>query len=473
MTVSVASPPVESKVRDVRQPEIAIRARRPVLAWSADGGAIALPLPDPETGLASLFRVDLDGSAPRRITASRGGLGDSAPAFSRDGRWLAYTDYEARSTRLYVLPLGASGLANGERQAITGSSSYGVGSPLWSPNGERLLWTDGTQLFEWRRGGTAAPVYVATDLFQGLTAFWKTSTVPQIVFANAGIDSELQAIDLRDGGRAAAGPSAPFLRLAGTQAAPALSPDGRWLAFVTPGKTAAGEIWIAGARGENPRILIADISGRLSWSPDSRHLALHARAENLTQAFVIDVDAEARAGAPRQVTHSAFSIFSPDWTADARYLYVTGNRTPTAERVLRVSADGGELEDLFEGTSAKVSPDGHRIYYGKSLQAGIFERSLDGDVASNAEQRLVDDYVPPQGLAVGKNGIFYVGRDEARKPVALRFFDFALGRSFELGAPPSTPAPSLAVAADGSRVVLERASSVTADLTSMELRRGK
>ena len=461
--------PTETKVRDVRQPEVVTRTRRPVLAW-AGNEALALPLPDAESGLTSLYRIALDGSAPRRIIASRGGLGDTTPAISADGRWLAYTAFDAGSSGLYIVRLNAEGTADGERKQIATAAS--AVSLQWSPDAESLLWADAAQLQEWRRRGIVTTAYVASDPFQAFTAHWENDTSLSIVFANRGVAAELQELPLERDGQAPAGPSVAMLRIAGTQRNPALSPDGRWLAFSAAGANGQVEAWLAGPRGESPRSTTIAVTSPMGWSRDSRHIAFKGGDTAVSQLYVLDVDDTGSVTARRQITNSPFSLFTPEWSADGKHVYTTGNRSPAAQRLVRVPAAGGDIEDLFEGTSPKISVDGKRIYYGKSLQAGIFERSLEGDIASNPEQRVLEDYVPPRGFTVGEKGIFYVGRDQARNPVSIRFFDFALQRSFDLAPPPDTPTPVLSVSPDGTRLIFEKISSISPDLRRMDLRRG-
>jgi Tol biopolymer transport system component len=470
-----AAPPVESKLRDVQQQQGNVtQLRRPALAFTHDGAAIVLPLPDAETGLTSLFRVPLDGGAARRVVASRGGQGDSGPALSRDGRWLAYADYEAQRSQLYVLPLAADGVAAGEREPVPGATGN-IRSIAISPDGERVLWSEAEQLMEWRRGAaTSAAVYTATDAFQSIAAVWPDPDVPRIVSANAGTSIGIDELVLLDGGRAAAGSSLPLLRFSTNVVSPALSPDGRWLAFQAVGETGSPEIWLAGARGENPRALGVLAEGvPILWSPDSRHLSFHARTGAVAQLYVVDVDEQGVASVPRQVTQAPFSLFGAEWSSDGRYFYSTSTRNPSLTRVVRVPVASGELEELFEGASARVSTDGKRIFYGKPLQAGLFARSLEGDVPSNPETRVLEDYVPGVGFVPSERGIFYRGGDTERRPAALRFFDFELQTSFDLGPPPQGFAPTLALSGDGTRLLFEKTTPVVTQLTRMELRRGR
>ncbi len=478
MTVAVpepgtAAPAVEIKVRDVQQVDNLIWLRRPMLAWAPDGKAIVVPLPDAESGLTSLFRVPLDGSAPRRVVASRGGQGDSAPALSRDGRWLAYADFEGQRSQLYTVALTPEGTAAGEREPILGALG-GIRSIVISPNGEHVLWSQGARLMEWRRGTrAAAEVYVANDVFQSIAAVWDDADVPTVAFANAGRSIGIDALTLLDGGRAAAGPSTPVVRFATNTLSPALSPNGRWLAFQAIGRSGNQETWLADPDGQEPRAIVPLADGvPILWSPDSRHFSFHARGEAAAQLWVVDVDENGAASSTRQVTQAPFSLWGAEWSRDGRYLYSTSMRNPTAQRVVRVPAAGGDLEDLFAGGSARISDDGKRIFYAKAPQRGLYERSLEGDVASNPETLLVEDYAGPVGFVPSERGIYYRGRNEQGEP-ALRFFDFTLQRSFDLGPPPQDGAATLTLSADGARLLFEKPTPVVTELTLMELQRGR
>lgn len=66
---------------------------------------------------------------------------------------------------------------------------------------------------------------------------------------------------------------------------------------------------------------------------------------------------------------------------------------------------------------------------------GLFACSLDGGATSEREDIGLPDYVPPRGSDVGSAGVFYLGRDKERKPVAVPFFELASGTSFNLVTP--------------------------------------
>ena len=138
---------------------------------------------------------------------------------------------------------------------------------------------------------------------------------------------------------------------------------------------------------------------------------------------------------------------------------------------MRAPAAGGELEDLFEGHSKQLDPAGRRLYYGKSDQSGIFTRSLEGDVRSNREERLVSDYAGPRGFDVADRGIFYVGRDASGKPDAIRFFDFDARRSFDLAPAPRGVMATIAISPDARRLLYDTVPDSASSLTLMHLSR--
>ena len=83
---------------------------------------------------SQLWAVPTDGSAPARPITS--GERDTAPAFSPDGRWLAYLGAEhGGKPQLHLLPT-----AGGIARRLT-DHRLGAGTPVWSPDSRRLAYT--------------------------------------------------------------------------------------------------------------------------------------------------------------------------------------------------------------------------------------------------------------------------------------------------------------------------------------------
>jgi eukaryotic-like serine/threonine-protein kinase len=466
----------ERLVRDVSLKEDMYRAMRPLLTWTPDGNGIVYTTLDPESGRAGLYLTDLQGSAARRLFPSgEENIGNTSPAFSGDGKWLAYTEvYGPYHARLFVRPVNPGVEVSGRPIRVSGPQDTLIGSPVWTPRGNHLLFRQDAAILDWTPGGSPEQVYVTSARLQGMSARWMPGR--RIVTADSP-HRELFTIPLRPGGLAVAGDSAPFVPSSRSQSNPQFSPDGKWIVFHST-RSGAGEVWMAGFDGRNPRQLThlnATQIGYPRWSPDSRHIAFHAWIGNKPQIFTIDLADLAEPGkgseAVMQITNSAFGFIVPSWSANQQYLYVS--RIVGGSRTFRIPAKGGTPEDLFEGSGDWVTRDGGKIIYFKVGHPGIFSRSLDGDPSTNAEEKLVEDYkAPGADLNPFPDGLYYISWNGDGKPRAVRFYSYSQRKSVDvvalrglLGSP-----ADLAVSPDRRRLVYDQFSGMGTDLTLIEFR---
>ncbi len=457
---------IEEKIRDVRMPELIRRSVRPLIAWTNDGTGIVLPINDSETSRAGLFRIVLADSSVGRMTRASTGIGDTAPAISADGKWFAY--YSMGGRQLLARRIGATGSPEGEAIIVDNTPAT---SPVWSPTGAHLLYVSGVRIKMWdSRTRETQELYLSTDPIQAMAARWSEEGIPQVVFSVDGGAQEIRALQLEDGGHRASGSTRLPLR---ASSVPTFSADGRWIAFasVTDG---VANIWMADPHGEHARQITDVGADRSAWAPDGKHLAFHGGVA--TQLYVADIDPESEilkseSARPlaRQVVQTPFQMIGPDWSPDSSYVYAT--RPGTTYQIMGVSSKGGQVEELFEGDFVQVEPNSHRIYYGKHGIAGIFSRSVDGDVKLSPEDRVLTDYISPRGFDVNQNGIFYLGRDEVGRPAAIRFYDFALKKSVDLWPAPLGTIPTIAVNPDSTLLLYDTRSDATGRLTFMQFER--
>jgi hypothetical protein len=92
--------------------------------------------------------------------------------------------------------------------------------------------------------------------------------------------------------------------------------------------------------------------------------------------------------------------------------------------------------NLFDGLTPVVAPDGHHVFYKKGTASPLFARSLDGDITNNPDESLVTGCVMVFEIVPTARGIYYVACHDQANPLALRYFEFASRRSFDLGPPP-------------------------------------
>jgi dipeptidyl aminopeptidase/acylaminoacyl peptidase len=137
----------------MRPTDLALLRTPGVPAVSPDGRmavvAVARPDLDADEYRSQLWAVPTDGSASARPLTS--GSLDSAPAFSPDGRWLAYLGAEPGARpQLWLLPT-----AGGAPRRLT-DHPLGAGAPVWSPDSRRLAYV--ARVPEEGRYGTAEGV---------------------------------------------------------------------------------------------------------------------------------------------------------------------------------------------------------------------------------------------------------------------------------------------------------------------------
>ena len=114
----------------------------------------------------------------------------------------------------------------------------------------------------------------------------------------------------------------------GFDAQPTVSPDGRWIAFISD-RNGANNLWLAGPDGSEPRML----SDEQQWD-----------------------------------------LVSPAWTPDSRYVLVTRKAPKTEIAMFHVDGGTGVTlagtgdDEKFWGVGAAVSPDGRYVYFAKATK---------------------------------------------------------------------------------------------------------
>ncbi|MEV8569529.1 serine hydrolase [Streptomyces sp. NPDC051322] len=245
----------------------------------------------------ALWIVPTGGGAARPLTR---GPADTAPAWSPDGRWIAFLRGGEGPPQLWLLP--AEG---GEPEPLTDLPS-GAGAPVWSPDGTTIAFpspVDSNQK-------TAAP---------------GTALAPVVT----------DRLGYKADGRGLWGMARSHLHL--------VDLDSRAVRQVTHGD------WHA----ESP-----------AWSPDGRSLAFCAArgadADLTLRSEVYVVDCLTSGAKPRPVGCGAGTAHAVNWTADGAALLVVG-RTDTAighASVLRLPVHGGAPADLTAGLDRNVMPGG-------------------------------------------------------------------------------------------------------------------
>jgi dipeptidyl aminopeptidase/acylaminoacyl peptidase len=259
--------------------------------------------------VSHLWSVPWSGGRATRLTSGR--VRDSSPAISPDGALVAFArapvGVEGAEAQLWILPL-----RRGARPWRLTRQKHGAGTPRWSPDGSRLafLGQAGDHRFlvgvERRKRSPLARRLTRTDFrddesghLSRRTHLWTITPLrgagaqqltvgdfdvsepcwaPDGTWLAFSADVEADANILPrtrifrvavEGGR-----HRPLAELAGNASAPAISPEGRTLAFIgndvpDPGDEELARLWIKPLRGGQPRCLSATLDrslGNGAWA---------------------------------------------------------------------------------------------------------------------------------------------------------------------------------------------------------------
>lgn len=290
------------------------------------------------------WHAEQNGSAAieKRITANPAEAPIVAAVVSPDGKYLAYAD----TTGTYLRQI-----ATGETRPLPLPKDFRATPSSWYPDGTHLLVT-------WRdRSGQKASI-------------WKVSIL--------GGDPQMLLDGAEDG---------------------VVAPDGSMIAYFHRSAGAlfglranailhvVGELWLAGADGQNPRKFVAPVDPTtvgsevtaVSWSPDSRRVAYierhkviaHSRSGDLAWMLTRD-----RNGGPPKLILRDRHIAPEDlcWARDGRLIYAlrTENKNPGGDydvKSVRINLETGEADGDPQRVSSglgwvgglSVTADGKRL----------------------------------------------------------------------------------------------------------------
>jgi TolB protein len=100
-------------------------------AWSPDGRKLAFVRLDPGLARTPIYVMNADGSGLRNLTPKPVGA-NTGPAWSPDGRTLAFVSDRGDNSEIYVMNADGSGQRN-----LTRNPAYDA-DPAWSPDGRKL-----------------------------------------------------------------------------------------------------------------------------------------------------------------------------------------------------------------------------------------------------------------------------------------------------------------------------------------------
>jgi Tol biopolymer transport system component/DNA-binding winged helix-turn-helix (wHTH) protein len=395
------------------------------LAWTPDGKWLAFGGSVSDNDALGIWLVATAGGAQRRLTTvSPPDLFEWAPAFTTDGRYLAFIRERTLSSALvYVMPLSRLTPA-GTPQKLSPDPAN-ILALAWRPDGGGLLVSSAGHFglsrmysipFRPGRALDARDVKLLPfgERARGVTVTRNGRIVYAAQFRDANIwrtvlDSPDQRLQV------------PIAASTLDEMTPDYSPDGSRLAFAST-RSGAEEIWLANADGSKPKQFTFMGGPQCSnprWSRDGLIL-FNSRREGSADLYLLDPETSE----VRRLTNYPEDEVEANWSRDGRTIYFGSNRTGRDE-IWRMPATGGEPVQVTRqgGETAIESPDGRYLYYAKDGPSGASLWRV--PVSGGEEQRLVDGLSHPLNFAVAKRGIYFLSVGNRQNETSLDFYDYA------------------------------------------------
>ena len=420
--------------------------------YSPDGKYLAIVDKDSAEAPKSIYLLSIETGEKRRVTTPpQGTNGDYYPAFSRDGKKLAFV----RSTSFLATDLYTLSLRGGEPKRLT-SDNLLIQGLTWSVDDREIIFAsrrDGSISYLWRipaTGGTPERVNtVGGDMISPAISPHGN----RLAYSQDLNDVNIWRFEL---GRE---PSPTELIASSfSDYAPDYSPDGRKIVFASTRSNSYG-IWLCESDGTKPRLLYDGgprVTGNPSWSPNGRWIVFMSRANESGKAgnpdiYILDTEG----GQPRRFTNDDGEDVAPSWSRDGRSIYFSSTRTGSPQ-IWKAPFAGGPAVQITKqgGFEGFESPDGKYLYYtkGRSIP-GIWKVPVAG-----GDEVLVTDH-HKVGLwrcwRVVNEGIFFA-TDPKPAPAMLEFYSFATGQIHQitkLAKGPDRNMPGMAISPDGRHLL--------------------
>jgi eukaryotic-like serine/threonine-protein kinase len=437
------------------------------LSWSPDGESLGFSGRDSPTEPNSIFVLSVGSLEKRKITSpSAGFLGDATPAFSPNGKTLAFMRWvSVGQGHIYLLSMSGSG---GEPKPLTVDNSaqtnMATRSLAWTADSREIVFQS-TSGRLWRVSASGGTPELLAGGGENTVSLAISYQGDRLAYSQAVVDTNIWQVELL-GPTGKPGNPTNLISSTRQESGPQFSPDGKRIAFAS-GRTGSNNIWLSDSEGLNSIQLSsfagpADV-GSPRWSPDGRQIAFDSSASGNRDIYVLG----AEGGKPRLLTEESAEDVRPSWSRDGEWIYFGSNRTGDWQ-VWKAPAKGGQAVEVTRqgGREAFESLDGKFVYYSKgSSIPGIWRIPATG----GEEIRILDEVV--QGFwALLDIGIYFVNT-KARPLPTIEFFNFATGRTTQSAAIEKDldlVIPALAISPDGRKILYVQVDHRESDIMLME-----
>lgn len=372
-------------------------------------------------GTSHLVKFDLETGAKEQITFPPPALSDGTPLASPDRQSIAFLRTTSDTTLdLYILPANAPPRSEARRLTF---DEHAKREFCWTPDSAGIVYhTLDSYYYIPAQGG--APRKVPTlQSFNGsftLRAAGRKGILEAAAVRNRRGDSIWRA-SLSSPGAETPVPTRFISSGSGSvDVDPALSPDGRQLAFLSI-RSNSVEIWLTDIFGGNPTQLSSMGGPELyapSWSPNGKYVVSAGRFDGYNNIFRISTTGGAN---PEILYRSLQPLSLPAYSPDGRWITFTAPADNT-DQLFRIPASGsGQPERLTRegGQVHQHSPDGEWIYFSHRRSPGLWRMPSKGGPA----ELVLDSVIPFLNRAwkvVPSGAIYFAAQDPGSSKVEIR-----------------------------------------------------
>ena len=430
------------------------RIRRARFDVSPQGNSIVYPERLAGQQTIALFLLDLGTMQSHQLTyPPPDSEGDGDPAFSHDGKTVAFQRNVLDLEQVYVVPT-----AGGDARVLTEDRRMDIDGLAWTGDDRHIL--VGGQQF---RQFSASAGEQASSLISYLPGPVNFPSLRRdlLVYSKGWVNANVWKLNLGSPTRVE-GAASKLIASTRQQAAASFSPDGSQIAFQSD-RSGFWEIWKSNRDGSNATQLThlrAPRTGTPRWSPDGRQIAFDSLTPGGSEIYVIPADG----GQPRQLTTNAEGNAVPAWSRDGKWLYYSSNRDGITN-VWKMPVDSGAAQRVTTngGIYAAESHDGEYLYYSRSST----DPNLWRIPVKDGEEQPVTGATKPFSCshwALADSGIYIV--DHIGN---LIFYDFARRQNTTVTHHPGFLTDwSLAVSPDGREIVWAQIDDRAAELMLVE-----
>jgi Tol biopolymer transport system component len=436
------------------------------MSWSPDGQWLALS-ERPAEGKWGISLLSVGRRERRTVNTNASGI-DYQPEFSPDGRSLAYVSCPGRTganCHVWLQELDRELQPHGPPRQLTHEKVH-IRSLSWSPDGQSLLYSASgcmggggrTPLWRVAVSGGKAPerVPLPGPNVEGL-AVSRTANRLAYVVATGGMDIWSYPSGM---------PPRRVIASTGVNSYPHFSPDGSRIVFASDRASDCMEVWVSQQDGTAAARLAGEAGSdqnSAQWSPDGRWIAFDSPGpDGHVDVYVVD----AAGGPPRLLTPPSTDESVPAWSRDGKWVYFRSNRTGRNE-IWKVPVEGGEARQMtFQGGyTAQESFDGATLLYIKEPGSG----PLFAAPAGGGAERRIADWVLGRSFSPTGDGVYFIGPGDTMKgPPVLRKFEFKTERTQTVRQMEARSYFGLTVSPDGKDFLVGVVNPSTADLMLIE-----